>query len=52
VSTRPTSVGRTVGVFALLGALVVVLVAGAGFFVIRRIAVDRAIDDARQLTLL
>jgi two-component system, NarL family, sensor kinase len=52
VSTRPASVGRTIGVFALLGALVVVLVAGAGYFVIRRIAVDRAIDDARQLTLL
>jgi signal transduction histidine kinase len=39
-------------VFVLLGVLVVVLVAGAGYFVIRRIAVDRAIADARQLTLL
>jgi len=29
-----------------------VLVAGARYFVIRRIAVDRAIEDARQLTLL
>jgi signal transduction histidine kinase len=39
-------------VVALLGVLVIVLVAGTGYFVIRRIAVDRAIDDARQLTLL
>ena len=37
---------------ALLGVLVIVLVTGAGYFVIRRIAVDRAIEDARQLTLL
>lgn len=49
---RPTSVGRTVTVFVLLGVLVLVLVAGAGYFVIRRIAVDRAIEDAQQLTLL
>ena len=39
-------------ILALLGVLVVVLVTGAGYFVIRRIAVDRAIEDARQLTLL
>jgi signal transduction histidine kinase len=39
-------------VVALLGALVVVLVAGTTYFVIRRIAVDRAIENARQLTLL
>jgi signal transduction histidine kinase len=45
-------VGRTVVVVALLGVLVIVLVAGAGYFVIRRIAVDRAIADARDLTLL
>jgi signal transduction histidine kinase len=50
--SRPASVGRTVTVFALLGVLVIVLVAGAGYFVIRRIAVDRAIVNARQLTLL
>src|SRR3954468_9939317 len=49
---RSTSVARTVTVFVLLGVLVVVLVTGAGYFVIRRIAVDRAIEDARQLTLL
>lgn len=49
---RSTSVGRTIGVVALLGVLVVVLVAGAGYLVIRRIAVDRAIADARQLTVL
>ena len=35
----------------LLGVLVVALVAGAAFVVIRRVAVDRAIEDARQLTL-
>jgi two-component system, NarL family, sensor kinase len=52
MTARPTSVGRTVTVFVLLGVLVLVLVAGAGYFVIRRIAVDRAIEDARQLTLL
>ena len=40
--------GRTVAVFALLGVLVIGLVAGAGYFVIRRIAVDRAIEDARD----
>ena len=48
---RPTSVGRTVFVVVLLGVLVVALVAGAAFVVIRRVAVDRAIEDARQLTL-
>ena len=52
MTRRPTSVGRTVAVVVLLGVLVVALVAGAGYFVIRRIAVDRAIEDARQLTLL
>jgi signal transduction histidine kinase len=52
MSARPTSVGRTVVVFVMLGVLVLILVAGAGYFVIRRIAVDRAIEDARQLTLL
>jgi len=41
-----------VAVFSLLGVLVIVLVAGAGYFVIRRIAVDRAIEGAQQLTLL
>jgi two-component system, NarL family, sensor kinase len=45
-------VGRTVVVVALLGVLVLLLVTGAGYLVIRRIAVDRAIEDARQLTLL
>ena len=49
---RSASVGRTVAILALLGVLVIVLVTGAGYFVIRRIAVDRAIEDARQLTLL
>src|SRR6188472_314064 len=49
---RSASVGRTVAILVLLGVLVVVLVTGAGYFVIRRIAVDRAIEDARQLTLL
>jgi len=49
---RSASVARTVAILALLGVLVVVLVTGAGYFVIRRIAVDRAIEDARQLTLL
>jgi signal transduction histidine kinase len=50
MSGRPTSVGRTVIVFVVLGLVVLTLVAMAGFFVIRRVAVDRAIDDARQLT--
>lgn len=52
MSKRPASVGRTVVVVALLGVLVIVLVAGAGYLVIRRIGVDRAIADAGQLTLL
>jgi signal transduction histidine kinase len=47
---RPPSVARTVLVFGVLGALVAVLVGVAGFFVIRRIAVDRAIGQARELT--
>jgi two-component system, NarL family, sensor kinase len=50
VKSRQTSVVRTVGVFVLLGLLVLGLVAAAGFVVIRRVAVDRAIDEARQLT--
>jgi signal transduction histidine kinase len=50
VKRYSASVGRTVLVFSLLGVLVLALVAGAGFFVIRRVAVDRSIDDARQLT--
>jgi two-component system NarL family sensor kinase len=50
VKTRQTSVVRTVGIFALLGLLVLGLVSAAGFVVIRRVAVDRAIDEARQLT--
>src|SRR6476619_5334134 len=48
---RQTSVGQTVFVVVLIGVLVVALVAAAAFIVIRRVAVDRAIDDARQLTL-
>jgi signal transduction histidine kinase len=51
VKRRSTSVGRTVSLFALLGVLVLTLVAIAGFIVIRRVAVDRAIEDARSLTL-
>src|SRR5262245_22806213 len=52
MTARRASVGRTVTAFVLRGVLVLVLVAGAGYLVIRRIAVDRAIQDARQLTLL
>ena len=47
---RSPSVARTVIVFAVLGALVVVVVGVAGFFVIRKVAVDRAIEQARELT--
>src|SRR5262245_65024415 len=47
---RPPSVARTVTVFAVLGALVVVLVGLAGYLVIRQVAVDRAIAQARELT--
>jgi len=47
---RPPSVVRTVIAFAVLGALVVVLVGLAGYFVIRKVAVDRAIAQARELT--
>ena len=47
---RPTSVARTVLVFAVLGALVVVLVGVAGYLVIRQVAIDRAIEQARELT--
>jgi signal transduction histidine kinase len=45
-------VGLTVLVVAILGVLVLALVAGAGFVVIRRVGVDRAIEDAKQLTVL
>ena len=41
---------RTVVVFAVLTIVVVVAVGAAGFVVIRRIAVDRAIEQARQLS--
>jgi signal transduction histidine kinase len=47
---RSPSVARTVIVFAVLGALVVVVVGVAGFFVIRKVAVERAIEQARELT--
>jgi signal transduction histidine kinase len=50
VKTQQLSVARTVGVVVVLGLLVLGLVAAAGFFVIRRVAVDRAIEEARQLT--
>jgi signal transduction histidine kinase len=36
--------------FAALAVLILVLVAGAGFLVIRRVAVDRALEDAQELT--
>ena len=47
---RGSSVTRTVAIFVLLGVLVLGLVAGAGFLVIRRIAVERALEGARELT--
>jgi two-component system NarL family sensor kinase len=47
---RTSSVGRTVAVFAALAVLVLALVGVAGFLVIRRVAVDRALEDARELT--
>jgi signal transduction histidine kinase len=47
---RPPGVARTVTLFAVLVALVVVLVGVAGFLVIRKVAVDRAIEQARELT--
>ena len=51
MNARSTSVGRTVLVFAVLGLLVASLVGVAGYLVIRRAAVDRAIEQARELTL-
>ena len=47
---RGSSVARTVAIFVVLGVLVLGVVAGAGFVVIRRIAVDRALEGARELT--
>ena len=47
---RASSVTRTVAIFVVLGVLVLGLVAGAGFLVIRRIAVERALEGARELT--
>ena len=47
---RGSSVTRTVAIFVVLGVLVLGLVAGAGFLVIRRIAVERALEGARELT--
>jgi signal transduction histidine kinase len=48
---RSGSVGRTIAVFVALAVLVLVLVAAAGFLVIRRVAVDRALQNAEERTL-
>ena len=48
---RPSdSVARVVLPFALLSLLAVALVAGSGLFVIRRLADEQALNEARQLT--
>ena len=47
---RGSSVARTVAIFIVLGVIVLGVVAGAGYLVIRRIAVDRALEGARELT--
>src|SRR5512132_437483 len=52
VKSSSGSVGRTVLVVSVLGVLVLALVAGAGFVVIRRVGVDRAIEQAKELTVL
>jgi signal transduction histidine kinase len=46
------SAARPVVVFVLLGALALVLVAASGLLVIRRLADEQALDEARQLTEL
>jgi two-component system NarL family sensor kinase len=46
------SVARPVAAFALLGLLALTLVAGSGLLVIRRLADEQALNEARQLTEL
>ena len=47
---RPDSLVRPLLAFALLGLLVLVVVAISGIVVIRRLATEQALNEARQLT--
>lgn len=47
---RPDSLARPLVAFALLGLLVLVMVAASGIVVIRRLATEQALNEARQLT--
>ena len=49
---RSASVAGLVVAFVVLGTLALVLVAASGFIVVRRLADDQALDEARKLTEL
>jgi signal transduction histidine kinase len=50
VTARTDSLARPLGVFALLALVALALVAGTGVVVVRRLATDQALAEARQLT--
>jgi two-component system NarL family sensor kinase len=49
---RRDPVRRTLAVFAVLGLVLLVIVGTVGVVVLRRVAIDRSIENARQLTAL
>jgi two-component system NarL family sensor kinase len=50
VTSRSDSLARPLAVFALLALLALALVAGTGVAVVREVATDQALAEARQLT--
>ncbi|MGZ8631122.1 MAG: sensor histidine kinase [Actinomycetota bacterium] len=48
--TRPDSLARPLAVFGLLALIALALVAGTGVAVVRKVATDQALAEARQLT--
>jgi len=50
VTRRADSLGRPLALFALLALAALALVAGTGVVVIRRVATDQALAEARQVT--
>ena len=50
MASRPDSLARPLAVFALLALVALALVAGTGVAVVREVATDEALGEARQLT--
>lgn len=50
MTSRPDSLARPLAVFALLALIALALVAGTGVAVVREVATDQALAEARQLT--